>query len=272
MTFHSLPFLIFLPIVFYTYWALNKYSLWFQNLVLIAASYVFYGWWDWRFLSLIVVSSATDYYVGLQIHRAVSESRRRVFLGVSVAVNLGILGFFKYHGFFVESAAELLQQLGFQANPPSLQLILPVGISFYTFQTLSYTIDIYRRRLEPTTDPVAFFAFVGFFPQLVAGPIERARRFLPQFLSRRTFEIEKAKDGLRQIAWGLMKKVVIADSLSRIVDQVYSSYPDRSGPELVLGTVYFAIQIYCDFSGYSDIASGLARLFGFDLMRNFAYP
>jgi D-alanyl-lipoteichoic acid acyltransferase DltB (MBOAT superfamily) len=272
MLFNSVDFAIFLPIVFCIYWALQNQSLKIQNGFVLLASYIFYGWWDYRFLSLIIISSGVDYLVGIFLSRTQDDRRRKLFLGISIVTNLGILGFFKYFGFFVESFVDVIQVFGFKPHIHSLKLILPVGISFYTFQTLSYTIDIYRRKVKPTSDLIAFFAYVSFFPQLVAGPIERAFNLLPQFLKMRKFDIEKAKDGLRQIAWGMFKKVVIADNLARFVDNVYTNFDAYTGPEMLLGTLYFAIQIYCDFSGYSDIAIGTARLFGFNLMRNFAYP
>jgi alginate O-acetyltransferase complex protein AlgI len=272
MLFNSVDFAVFLPVVFCLYWALQNQSLKIQNVFVLLASYVFYGWWDWRFLSLIIISSGVDYLVGLFLDRTQDERKRKFFLGISLATNFGILGFFKYYGFFVESFADIIQVFGFKPHIHTVKLILPVGISFYTFQTLSYTIDIYRRKMKPTSDVIAFFAYVGFFPQLVAGPIERASHLLPQFLEKRKFDIEQAKDGLRQITWGLFKKVVIADNLAKYVDIIYTNFDAYTGPELLLGTLYFAIQIYCDFSGYSDIAIGTARLFGFSLMRNFAYP
>ncbi|MEO1728492.1 MAG: MBOAT family O-acyltransferase [Bacteroidota bacterium] len=273
MLFNSLAFALFLPLVFGLYWGLQRRPLWAQNTLLLASSYVFYGWWDWRFLGLIVISSAVDYLVGVQLGKAGrSERSRRLLLTLSVAVNLGILGFFKYFNFFIESLAIGLSSIGFEPNLPLLRVILPVGISFYTFQTMSYTIDVYRRQMEPTRDALAFFAYVSFFPQLVAGPIERAKSLLPQFLVRRQFEWAEAKDGARHMLWGLFKKVVIADNLAPYVDAVYGSWETASGAELFLGTLFFALQIYCDFSGYSDIAIGCARLFGFRLMRNFAYP
>lgn len=212
MIFNSFEFALFLPIVFAIYWSLQKGKLIYRNLFLVAASYVFYGWWDYRFLSLIIISSVVDCVIGAKIHESRDPKRRKLLLGVSLASNLAILGFFKYFGFFHESFVALMSTLGVQVNEYSLRIILPVGISFYTFQTLSYTIDIYRNELEPTKDVVAFFAFVSFFPQLVAGPIERARNLLPQFCQRRSFEVEPAKDGLRQMLWGFWKKMFIADN------------------------------------------------------------
>jgi len=272
MLFNSFTFAVFLPVVFLLYWLVRSRRLRTQNFILLVARYVFYGWWDVRFLALIVASSIVDYGVGLALGSAENPRWRRFLLGVSLAANLGLLGFFKYYGFFVESFASLVQALGLQADIHALQIILPVGISFYTFQTMSYTIDVYRRQFEPTRDVIAFFAFVSFFPQLVAGPIERASNLLPQFLERRRFDVAQAKDGLRQALWGLFKKTVIADNLAGYVDTVFTDYRQLGAPALVLGVVYFAIQIYCDFSGYSDIAIGTARLFGFRLQRNFAVP
>ena len=267
MLFHSLEFLVFLPVVFGIYWAAGHRA---QNILILAASYVFYGWWDWRFLSLLAWSSFVDYRVGLRLAVAQQPRARKVLLGISLATNLGLLGVFKYYNFFVASLAEALTSVGIQPNVPTLSIILPVGISFYTFQTLSYTIDVYRRQCEPHHDAIEFFAFVSFFPQLVAGPIERARNLLGQFQLPRTFDNTAAADGLRQMLWGFFKKVVVADTLALAVDDAYGGGQD--GLSLVLATVFFAFQIYCDFSGYSDIAVGCARLFGFRLMRNFAYP
>lgn len=271
MLFNSLVFFVFLAIVFTVYWLLRK-QIKLQNLLIIVSSYIFYGWWDWRFLSLIVVSSLTDYFIGLWLGKSTGKSKQKALLALSIAVNIGILGFFKYFNFFIDSAAGLLSQLGIQSNPTTLQIILPVGISFYTFQTLSYSIDIYRRQIEPTKDIVAFFAFVSFFPQLVAGPIERARNLIPQFLKKRTFDPVSANDGIRQILWGFFKKIVIADNAAVYVNEIFSNYTHHSGSTLLLGAVLFGFQIYGDFSGYSDIAIGTARLFGFNLMQNFAFP
>ncbi len=270
MLFNSYIFLVFLPVVFLLYWRIRSLRL--QNIFLVVASYIFYGWWDWRFLSLLAVSSLADYLIGLRMSETQDNRKRRLLLICSLGINLGILGFFKYFNFFIDSAAVLLESIGFQAHLPTLRIILPVGISFYTFQTLSYSLDIYRRRLEPTRDIVAFFAFVSFFPQLVAGPIERAKQLLPQFLRTRSFSEQLATDGLRQMLWGFFKKVVVADNCAIIVDYCFNSDPLLNWWGHVVGIVFFAFQIYGDFSGYSDIAIGLARLFGFDLMRNFAYP
>jgi alginate O-acetyltransferase complex protein AlgI len=272
MLFNSFAFAVFLPTVFLLYWLIPREWIRAQNFLLLVVSYVFYGWWDWRFLTLLFISSLVDFLAGLGMLRTTDPTRRKVLLGLSLLGNLGLLGFFKYFNFFVDSFVTLLQGLGLEAHRGTLSVLLPVGISFYTFQALSYTIDVYRGHLRPRTDPIAFLAFISFFPQLVAGPIERAASLLPQFERPRTFDWHQASDGMRQILWGLFKKVVIADNLGRYVDRIYSSYSDLSGIDLALGTVYFAFQIYCDFSGYSDIAIGTGRLFGFTLTRNFAYP
>lgn len=272
MLFNSIDFAIFLPIVFIIYWFVVNKNLALQNLIILIASYIFYGWWDWRFLSLIFISSIADYTIGLNLNKSKFKNRRKLLLYISLIVNIGLLGFFKYYNFFIDSFIELSTILGFSVNTRSLNIILPVGISFYTFQTLSYTIDIYRNKIEPTKDILAFFAFVSFFPQLVAGPIERAANLLPQFEKKRFFEYDKAVDGLRQILWGLFKKIVIADRCAKYADYIFANYSTLSGSVLLLGTIYFAFQIYGDFSGYSDIAIGTAKLFSFDIMRNFAYP
>ena len=262
MLFNSYEFIIFLIIVFVLYWFVFNKNIRIQNLLLLIASYVFYGWWDWRFLSLILFSSLVDYTVGLYIDRSTKQKTRKLLLIISLTANLGLLGFFKYFNFFSDSFISLLSQLGLKANPSSLKIILPVGISFYTFQTLSYSIDIYKKKLKPTKDIIAFMAFVSFFPQLVAGPIERAKNLLPQFGSSREFNHDKAIDGLRQILWGFFKKVVLADSCAVTVDYIFNNYNSVNGNILILGVVFFAFQIYGDFSGYSDIAIGTARLFG----------
>lgn len=272
MLFNSIEFAIFLPVVFILYWFVTNRDLKVQNFFLLVVSYVFYGWWDWRFLSLIIFSSFVDYFVGIGLSKEEKPNKRKLLLWTSILVNLGFLGFFKYYNFFVDSFVDAFTLFGQPLNPTTLQIILPVGISFYTFQTLSYSIDVYRRQLEPTRDIVAFFAFVSFFPQLVAGPIERATELLPQFYQRRKFDYAQAIDGLRQILWGLFKKIVIADNCAQYVNDIFSDYTSYSGSTLLVGAIFFAFQIYGDFSGYSDIAIGTARLFGFRLMRNFAYP
>lgn len=270
MLFNSIEFVLFLPIVFCAYWLTRNHVA--RNLILLVASYVFYGWWDPRFLLLILASSAIDFSVAILIERAVSRRRRQALLGVSLAANLGMLGVFKYYNFFAESLQHAAGELGVHLGFPTLNLILPVGISFYTFQTLSYTIDVYRRQLRPTRDMIAFFAFVAFFPQLVAGPIERASHLLGQFSIAKRFDFEAGREGMRRILWGMFKKVVVADHCGLMVNSIFSDYASQSGSLLALGAIYFAFQIYGDFSGYSDIAIGTAKLFGFDLMENFKLP
>ncbi|MCB9183513.1 MAG: MBOAT family protein [Flavobacteriales bacterium] len=272
MLFNSLAFSLFLPVAFACYWWVFR-SLRVQNLFVLLASWFFYGWWDWRFLGLLLISTFGDYAIGLALGRQQDPRSRRWLLGASLLLNLGLLGFFKYFDFFIAGMADLLIAIGFEPHLPTLRLILPVGISFYTFQTLSYTIDIHQRRIAPTRDPVAFAAFVAFFPQLVAGPIERARDLLPQFERPRVFDPSRAADGLRQMLWGFFKKLTVADPLGAIADTVFALDPSAtSGVTLFFGAVCFAFQIYADFSGYSDIAIGCARLFGIHLNRNFAYP
>ena len=272
MLFNSFDFAVFLPIVFLFYWAFTNRNLKLQNFLLVAASYVFYGWWDWKFLSLIFFSTLVDYSVGWKLKTENNKVRRKLLLWISILVNLGFLGFFKYFNFFLDNFKTAFSFFGAEIHASSLNIILPVGISFYTFQTLSYTIDVYKRKLEPTRDFIAFSAFVSFFPQLVAGPIERATNFLPQFYKKRVFDYSKAVDGMRQILWGLFKKMVIADNCAIFANQIFNNSDDFNGSTLFLGVMFFTFQIYADFSGYSDIALGTARLFGFNLKQNFAYP
>ena len=273
MLFNSIEFLLFLPVVFVLYWFVFDKNLKHQNLLILFSSYVFYGWWDYRFLSLIFLSTIVDYFIGLNIPKQDSEKKQKLFLWGSILFNLGILGFFKYYNFFVNSWIDLFSSIGYEIKSVwTLNIILPVGISFYTFQTMSYTIDIYKKKLQPTKDFISFASFVSFFPQLVAGPIERASNLLPQILKKREFQYEQGVQGLRLILWGLFKKVVIADSLAPMVDNIFSNYEDFGGGILWLGAIYFAFQIYCDFSGYSDIAIGTSKLFGFELMSNFKFP
>lgn len=272
MIFNSIEFLLFLPIVFILFWFVCAKSIKLQNALLIVASYIFYGCWDWRFLGLIIFSSVLDYTIGRQLSIEPSINKRKLLLYLSVLVNLGCLGFFKYFNFFIDSFEQLITTVGIETNLWTLQIILPVGISFYTFQTLSYTIDVYKKEIEASTDPLAFFAYVAFFPQLVAGPIERAKQFLPQFYTKKKFNYTESIDGCRQILWGFFKKIVIADNCAPFVDQIFADPTQYSNPVLFLGAVLFAFQIYGDFSGYTDIAIGVAKLFGFKLMRNFAYP
>lgn len=272
MLFNSIDFAIFLPIVFLLYWFVMNKNLKLQNLLIVVASHVFYGWWDWRFLSLIIFSTVIDYTVGRQLRNEENQLKRKILLWTSILVNLGFLGFFKYYNFFLDNFITAFSFFGQEIQGNSLNIILPVGISFYTFQTLSYTIDVYKRKLEPTNDFIAFSAFVSFFPQLVAGPIERATHLLPQFYRKRTFDYSKAVDGMRQILWGLFKKIVIADNCAEFANQIFNNSADMNGSTLVLGALFFTFQIYGDFSGYSDIAIGTSRLFGFDLMQNFNFP
>lgn len=249
-----------------------KKSIKLQNLLIVIASYVFYGWWDWRFLSLIAFSTLVDYSVGIRLGIEQNQLKRKILLWTSIIVNLGFLGFFKYYNFFLDNFTQAFSFLGRDISVSSLNIILPVGISFYTFQTLSYSIDVYKGKLKPTKDIIAFSAFVSFFPQLVAGPIERATNLLPQFYKSREFDYNKAVDGMRQILWGLFKKVVIADNAAVFANLIFNNSADYSGSTLLLGAIFFTFQIYGDFSGYSDIAIGTSRLFGFDLMRNFHFP
>jgi D-alanyl-lipoteichoic acid acyltransferase DltB (MBOAT superfamily) len=272
MIFNSIDFAIFCPVVFFLYWFVFNKNLQWQNGLVAITSYFFYGWWDWRFLFLLFFSTAVDFIVGLELARATNQRRRKAILLISIVVNLGLLGFFKYYNFFVDSFVEAFSFFGNRISPNTLDIILPVGISFYTFQTLSYSIDVYRNKIKPTRDFIAFAAFVTFFPQLVAGPIERATNLLPQFFRKRTFDQVEAVDGLRQILWGLFKKIVIADNCANYANTIFNDASSHSGATLALGAVFFAIQIYGDFSGYSDIAIGTSRLFGFDLMQNFAFP
>ena len=272
MLFNSLDFAIFLPIVFILYWFVVNKKLKHQNVLIAIASYVFYGWWDWRFLALILFSTLVDYFIGVSLGKEQNLYKRKILLWISILVNLGFLGFFKYYNFFLDNFKSAFTFFGSEINVNSLNIILPVGISFYTFQTLSYTIDVYKRRLEPSKDFISFAAFVSFFPQLVAGPIERATNLLPQILSKRKFDYDEAVNGLRQILWGLFKKVVIADNCATYANLIFNNSADYSGSTLLLGAIFFTFQIYGDFSGYSDIAIGTSRLFGFNLMQNFAFP
>jgi len=272
MLFNSIDFALFLPIVFAIYWFIVNKNITLQNGFIVVASYFFYACWDWRFLFLILFSTVTDYIVGILLNRDYEQRKRKIILAVSIVVNLSFLGFFKYCNFFIENFIDVFRLFGSELNIHTLKIILPVGISFYTFQTMSYTIDVYRRKIGATNDFIAFAAFVGFFPQILSGPIERAANLLPQFCTKRTFDYEKAIDGLRQMLWGLFKKVVIADTCAIFVNQIFGQSDALSGSTLVVGVVLFSFQIYADFSGYSDIAIGTARLFGVNLRQNFAYP
>lgn len=272
MLFNSIDFAVFLPVVFLAYWFVFNKNIKIQNFFLLVASYVFYGWWDWRFLFLILFSTVVDFLVGKGMSNEDNPTKRKVLLGISLFINLGLLGFFKYYNFFIDNFIKAFSLFGSSIHPNTLNVILPVGISFYTFQTLSYSIDIYKRKLEPARDFISFSTFVSFFPQLVAGPIERATHLLPQFYKKREFDYGLAVNGMRQILWGLFKKIVIADSCAEYANLIFNNSTEYSGSTLLLGALFFTFQIYGDFSGYSDIAIGTSRLFGFDLMQNFNFP
>lgn len=273
MIFNSVEYLIFLPTVFMVYWFLLSNKTPLQNLILLFSSYLFYGWWDYRFLILILVSSLIDFVFGRLIFDTSNLRKKKSYLTISIAINLGFLFVFKYYNFFIENLFLGLQDLGFeQRSFQTLNLILPVGISFYTFQSMSYSIDCYRKKISPTDDLISFLTYVAFFPQLVAGPIESAKKLLPQIQKTRLFDYKEAIIGCRLILWGLFKKVVIADTVALSVNEIFGNPMQFNGGVLFLGVVYFSIQIYCDFSGYSDIAIGSARLFGIKLSTNFNYP
>jgi alginate O-acetyltransferase complex protein AlgI len=262
----------FLPIVFLVYWFATKGNLKLQNVLLLVSSYFFYACWDWRFLLLLIFSTLLDYFTGIKMSDAKNQDSKKFWFWLSISINLGFLGVFKYYNFFAESFASALENIGLHVNPWTLQIILPVGISFYTFHGLSYVIDIYKDRINAEKNFIDYSVFVSFFPLLVAGPIERATHLLPQIQKKRTFDYAKSVDGLKQILWGLFKKVVIADQCAEFANQIFNNSSDYSGSTLVIGAIFFAFQIYGDFSGYSDIALGTARLFGIELLRNFAFP
>lgn len=272
MLFNSISFAIFLPIVFILYWFVMNKSLKLQNILLLVASYFFYSCWDWRFLFLLIFSTLLDYFTGIKMSDATNQKSKRFWFWLSISVNLGFLGVFKYYNFFAESFAAAIANFGFYVSPWTLKVILPVGISFYTFHGLSYVIDIYYGRIKAEKNFIDYSVFVSFFPLLVAGPIERATHLLPQIQKERKFDYTKAVDGLRQILWGLFKKIVIADNCAQFANLIFDNSAHYSGSTLVLGALFFTFQIYGDFSGYSDIALGTARLFGIDLLRNFAFP
>ena len=272
MFFNSLHFAIFLPLVFILYWILGRSSKKMQNIVLILASYYFYSCWDWRFLFLLIFSTFLDYFTAIKVEQSKNETHRKVWFWLSVSVNLGFLGIFKYYDFFAVSMANMAQKMGFQASPILLKLILPVGISFYTFHGLSYLIDIYLKRIRTERNFIDYSLFVSYFPLLVAGPIERATHLLPQVKVKRDFNYEQAKSGVNQILWGLFKKVAIADTCATYANAIFDNYESMNSLSLIVGAIYFAFQIYGDFSGYSDIALGVSKLFGIELLRNFNYP
>lgn len=271
MLFSSISFAIFLPIVFAFYWLVKK-DLKIQNIVLLVASYFFYSCWSYKFLFLLIFSTFLDYFTGIKMFDAGSPKSKKAWFLLSVLINVGFLGVFKYYNFFVSSFAEGLSLLGISTHPWTLNVILPVGISFYTFHGLSYVIDIYKNRIQPVRNFTDYAVFVSFFPLLVAGPIERATHLLPQIQQPRTFEYGQAIAGLRQILWGLFKKIVIADNCAEYANTIFNSHTPVGGSTVVIGAIFFTFQIYCDFSGYSDIAQGTARLFGIELLRNFAFP
>ena len=272
MIFNSLDFLIFLTFVFFLYWFAFKNNLKFQNILLLISSYFFYSCWDWRFVFLLLFSTLLDYFSGIMINNTENIKFKKIWFWISISVNLGLLCILKYYNFFVESFAIILDNIGLKTNPTILQIILPVGISFYTFHGLSYVIDIYKNKIKAEKNFIDYAVFVSFFPLLVAGPIERATHLLPQIQKKRNFEYKKAVDGLKQILWGVLKKIVIADHCAEYANQIFNNSNDYSGSTLALGAIFFSFQIYCDFSAYSDIALGTARLFGIELLKNFSYP
>ena len=272
MFFNSLNFAIFLPIVLLLYWFATKGNIKIQNVLLLISSYFFYACWDWRFMFLLIFSTLLDYFTGIKIYEAANKRKKSFWLWLSIIINLGFLCVFKYYNFFATSFSDGLSLLGIKSSLGSLQVILPVGISFYTFHGLSYIIDLYKNKIKPERNFIDYSVFVSFFPLLVAGPIERATHLLPQIQKKRAFNYSSAVDGLRQILWGLFKKIVIADNCAEYANYIFNHSASCSGSTLVLGAVFFTFQIYCDFSGYSDIALGTARLFGIDLLRNFAFP
>ncbi|PWW29907.1 MULTISPECIES: MBOAT family O-acyltransferase [unclassified Chryseobacterium] len=272
MLFNSIGFLIFLPIVFCLYWFVFNKKYQNQNKLLLLASFYFYACWDWRFLFLLMFSIGLDYFSGIKIENSKNKREAKFWLTLSIVINLGFLGFFKYYNFFIESFADLLGGMGFKVNIWLLNVILPVGISFYTFHGLSYVIDVYKKRIRAERSFIDYAVFVSYFPLLVAGPIERATHLLPQIQKKRTFSYEQAADGMRQILWGFFKKMVIADNCAPLVNEIFTHYQTESPANLLIGAVLFAFQIYGDFSGYSDIALGVSRLFGIELLKNFAFP
>jgi alginate O-acetyltransferase complex protein AlgI len=272
MFFNSINFVIFLSIVFVLYWFVVNRNLKSQNILLLISSYFFYASWDWRFLFLLFFSTLLDFFAGIKISETKNQRSKKFWFWLSISANLGFLFFFKYYNFFIASFAEAISNFGLSVNPRTLQIILPFGISFYTFHGLSYVFDIYRDRIKVERNFINYSVFVSFFPLLVAGPIERAPHLLPQIKKGRVFDYAKAVDGLKQILWGLFKKAVIADNCAKFANIIFDNSADYSGSTLFIGAIFFAFQIYGDFSGYSDIALGTARLFGIELLRNFAYP
>lgn len=271
MLFNSFEFLLFLPLVFLGYWFIFKKLHW-QNLFIVGVSYLFYGWWNWKFLFLIFLTTVLCYFAGLMINSADTKKAKKWICGINIAINIGILCWFKYFNFFSDNLKILFEQFGYQLDWFTLDVLLPVGISFYTFQAISYPIDVYREHIKAEKDFIAFVAFISFFPQLVAGPIERSTQLLPQFLKKREFDYDKAVNGMRQILWGFFKKIVIADNCAMMANEVFGDYGAWNAGVLWFGALCFTFQIYGDFSGYSDIAIGVAKLFGIELSRNFHFP
>jgi alginate O-acetyltransferase complex protein AlgI len=269
--FNSFEFFIFLPVVFILYWFIFKKTLRLQNILILVASYFFYGWWSYKFLGLLALSTLLDYIYGFSV-ASPNRKKAKIFLWLSIINNLGILGVFKYYNFFATQFQDALGSLGLQTNPIFIHIVLPIGISFYTFHGLSYVFDIYRGKQKPVSNFIDYAVFVCFFPLLIAGPIERANHLLPQVQRKRSFDYTQATEGCRLIIWGLFKKIVIADGLAKIVDDIFNNYQDYNGLTLIIGAIGFSFQIYGDFSGYSDIAIGTAKLFGFELLSNFKFP
>lgn len=272
MLFNSLSFVLFVPIVFICYWFVFHKKISSQNFLLLVSSYVFYGWWDWRFLFLLAFSTLLDYFSGIKIEQSGVQRSRKAWLIISIGINLGFLALFKYYNFFISEFSGMLSGFGIKMNPWVLNIVLPVGISFYTFHGLSYIIDVYNKKIKAVRNIVDYSLFVCYFPLLVAGPIERATHLLPQLQKTRVFQYHQAVSGLRQILWGLFKKIVIADNCAEYANMIFNNYGDYNGSTLLLGALFFTFQIYGDFSGYSDIALGTSRLFGIELLRNFAFP
>ncbi len=272
MIFNSLEFLLFFVLFFFLYWLVFKNHLKLQNFFILIGSYLFYAWWDWRFLLLIIGTSVLNYFLGIYIHKATKTGTKKLLLAIGVLEGLGLLFTFKYLNFFITSLTEVTLAAGINLNIHTLKLILPLGISFYTFRTLSYVLDIYKNKIKPTTDAIVFFTYVAFFPSLISGPIDRASALVPQLEKKRIFDYSQAADGMRQILWGLFKKVVIADNCAALTNQIFDNYLTYPASSLVLGAFFFTIQVYADFSGYSDMAIGIARLLGFNITRNFNFP
>jgi len=272
MIFNSIPFAIFFAIFFILYWLVFNNSLRLQNLLVLAGSYVFYGWWDWRFLFLLIGSSLLNYYLGIWIAKTKDEKKRRLLLYIGFLQGLGGLIFFKYYNFFITSFADAFSVFNIHLNVHTLQLILPLGISFYTFRTISYLLDIDKNKIKPTTDWVVFFSYVCFFPGLISGPIDKAKLLIPQLEKKRVFDNTQITDGMRQILWGLFKKIVVADNCADIANQIFDNYTNLPASSLLLGALFYTLQLYADFSGYSDMALGFARLLGFNITKNFNFP